>query len=951
MSSLITSYRKHENMRIGNFAQKTLLIDYDKDIQPPEFGDIRLVVKVSYDQDPSATIASTSDKSLLTIKNLADDTQMNTHNSTTSNFVNTYVKTINVIRKGLFMNYSAVSYDMGSYNDGIYDTQPFGATSIVVFSNAHPNMRNVSWKKFSTHGYHNGFFGISRFGNQQKLVIQFAGNSYSGEGEYIDFQFTDSTTEINYLAFASVKETGTNVFLLNFELWSFTDNETDPVLVQSVSFTKVFDILTSVALTRDHYHSGVDRYTDTSDAVKSSLLVFETRFYIGCIEGALKNLVITEILDYWRCVGIELTYQINYQFAETIDDLNISTGSPEYHQNRMIKLPNQVLLSKIFTDNYVLTRGDSLNLLTIRVKVYSENNKFGVQGQGSWSFEYLNGEMKFTDGTNEVLSTVSLTTKFNDFTVVVNPEYVFFYVNGSLYEAVNNIVPMPLASWSNFDINHHSNSLNIYDIVHVKLGINDEAKVIENNYKENITNFFLHNSLTASHTLSSDGIYTTTLTPSYIAEPSSYISSTSQTVFTTPNNTTNISVENSPFITIPNTQNRTFNFTYDFTDNNTHVASVVSTLFDISEPNKSQSTYKPTLTSIEYLLEDKYRVFFHLNSTTQGFVVPIQEVDFSYNPDVRLSGGTFTTTVNPTTTVGKATNQNITINNYAGNLIPLGFYDFDISNRDLRTLTAPITTINHIYQTGGLNIVNTNVKTISRNLQPYLKLASRQDSFYKEQITRTLFFVKQDYNFPISNIRINYHVKTTNFTLGAFFPKNSTTSTTSAPVKAGYNINQQITFTYFIPQNNLQEIFTVLTNQTTQMIYEDDFYMEIVSINGLILPYSPSVYVQPIYYIPTIRFNYTATQVNFEMRLDITVNKNGDNITGFRIKLNHGYGASINYNNFGVAGFTMTTPSSYYTIFTFTGSHFSSQNETIIQLIVASATPPYEKIFDNETKN
>jgi hypothetical protein len=476
MSSLLNGYEKHENMIIGYYGEKTMLIDYDKEIPPPKFGDIRLVVKVSYDQDPSATIAATSDKSLLTIKNLADGTQMNTHNSTTSGFVNTYVKTINVIRKGLFMNYSAVSYDMGSYNDGIYNTQPFGATSIVVFSNAHPNMRNERWKKFSTAGYHNGFFGISRFANQQKLVIQFAGNSYTGEGEYIDFNFTDTVTEINYLIFASVKETATNVFLLNFELWSFTDNQTDPVLVQSVSFTKVLDILTSTALTKDHYHSGIDRYTDTSDAVKSSILVFETRFYIGCIEGALKDVVITELLDYWRCVGIEFEYTITYQFIQSLDDLVLLYGGPEeYHQNRMIKLQPSQVLRKTFADNSVLTSGYNLYLLTIRVKVYSQNNKWRVNGHGSWSFEYHNGELKFTNGAEEVLSTISLSSQFNDFTCVVNPEYIYFYVNGVLHQSKINTVPSPLASWSDFDINHNANSLNIYDLVQVKLGVNDTS--------------------------------------------------------------------------------------------------------------------------------------------------------------------------------------------------------------------------------------------------------------------------------------------------------------------------------------------------------------------------------------------------------------------------------------------------------------------------------------------
>ena len=51
MSSLLNGYEKHENMIIGYHGENTMLIDWDKDIPPSDLGDIRLVVKVSYDQD------------------------------------------------------------------------------------------------------------------------------------------------------------------------------------------------------------------------------------------------------------------------------------------------------------------------------------------------------------------------------------------------------------------------------------------------------------------------------------------------------------------------------------------------------------------------------------------------------------------------------------------------------------------------------------------------------------------------------------------------------------------------------------------------------------------------------------------------------------------------------------------------------------------------------------
>ena len=365
MSTIMPGFKPHENMRIGNFSQKTMLLDYDKDeVSGLDLGDTRLIVQVSFDKDASAEIQETADKHLLSIKNLADDTQMDISNTAVSGRVATYIKTINYIRKGLLMNYCGVFQLIGSYNSGIYNTQTFGVTSIAIFTNNHPEIRGVSWKKFSTAGVHGGFFGISKYGTQNKLCIQFAGISFGSDPtHYIPFDFNDKTTEINYLAWASVKESGTNVYSLHFELWSFTDSKTDPVLVAERTFSHVIDLSTSNALNKDRYHSGIDRYLDES---YSSLVFFETRFYIGAISGTNKTTIINGLLDYWRGVGIDLTYQMDYQFAQTINDLTL-IGAEEYHQDRMIILQSHQLLTKTFADNSVLTRGENLNLLTIRL--------------------------------------------------------------------------------------------------------------------------------------------------------------------------------------------------------------------------------------------------------------------------------------------------------------------------------------------------------------------------------------------------------------------------------------------------------------------------------------------------------------------------------------------------------------------------------------------------------
>ena len=965
MSSLLNAFAQHENMRIGNFNEKNMLIAFESDqveeVAPPSIGEASLLVQVSYDKDSSAEIGPAPSFQLLSIKNLVDDTPMGIKSTPlTTVTISAEIERNN--RKGLAMNYCGVYKDIGSYADGIYNhLSVFGATSCCVFTRYQRTVNPGIWSKLSSAGVDGGFFGISRFGGTDKLVLQFNGQSYgSVVGEFIPFSWNDTATDIAYLAYGSVKEFGVvagnlKTYELHLELHSFTDQVSDPVFVSEVTFYRDFDLTTSSARFKDYYHSGLDKYTIDTNLNWSGLRVFESRYYLGCIEGEARTYIINDLLNYYRgfdgppvvVLQQPTEYTINYQFSETIGDLTLNTGIVEYHQSRMIKLQPGQQLTKVFANNSVLTAGQNLNLLTIRVKVFGVNWRVG--GHGSWSFEFHNGELKFTDGTTDVLSSVSLITLFNDFTCVVNPQTIYFYVNGLLHESKNNTITMPLTTWDTLEINKSINGLNFYNLVQIKLGVEDSSTMIYDDYNGNKTDFFLHLSLTASHVLNVDRNFYTTLSTGYIAEPQAYLSSRSQTEFVTPN-TTNDGGESS-MITIPNTQNRTFNLTYNFTDGTSLTKAITSTLFDPNEPNKSNSSIPPNLSAFEYLIENKYRVMFHLNTITQGFAVPVKEVDFSYNPDARLSGGEFTTTVHPITTVAKANQQKITINDYAGSFIPLGYYDFDVSDRNVKTFNEPSTLIKNIityyYSSLGTNIVNTNVKTISRYRQPYLRFISRQDRTRREQISRYLVFEKQDYTNAITSIVINLHVKTTNLTIGDLFPDNSTVLTTSAPVKTGYDVNQQHTFTFTTPQTNLQGVFALIANQTTQMVYPSDFYLELLQINGVLLPYPTSVYIEPISYIPTLRFSYTATQENFEERINIIVNKNEDNITGFRIRVKHQYDATILYNDFGVPGITTTSTSEYFTIFTFAGTHFASQNETLIQLIIAGSTS-FDKIFDSE---
>jgi hypothetical protein len=273
---------------------------YDTEYVAP----MELLVHVSWDKDTSATRETVAPFKLLSMKNLADGTDMNIHNyvpqGSETISLHTQEVTINGIRKGLLFNYSGVSIDVaGTYNTSFYNTTPFGATSIAVFNNNNPNLRNVSWNKFSTIGYHGGFFGISRFGGYDRIAIQFAGTTMGGAGEYIDFSFGDKSNSWNYIVFASVKLISTDLYEFKLEVYRFTDAVSGLTTVASLTFNRSFTLTTQPSLNYKTYHSAIDHAGNQALTDFASLQLFETRFYKGCMEETDKNILLTQLLNYW----------------------------------------------------------------------------------------------------------------------------------------------------------------------------------------------------------------------------------------------------------------------------------------------------------------------------------------------------------------------------------------------------------------------------------------------------------------------------------------------------------------------------------------------------------------------------------------------------------------------------------------------------------------------------
>jgi len=375
----------------------------------------------------------------------------------------------------------------------------------------------------------------------------------------------------------------------------------------------------------------------------------------------------------------------------------------------------------------------------------------------------------------------------------------------------------------------------------------------------------------------------------------------------------------------------------------------VTTLNDPTDPDRSISTYAPSITTHEYGYLDKYRVYFELNSVTQGVAESIIEVEWTYNEDTsRLTGGQFTTTVNPIATVGKVNHQTIPINSYAGSKIQLGYYEFDISNRQYNTITPPSTTIRHIHKTGGSTIVQNNAKSFIRNVYPYIEIRSQQDAYTRERVAREFRVIDQGWTDPIDKIVLDVHMKNANFTPVFPTPTKPYTLLDRATItpKTGYASAQRITIEFQVPISG--SFASMATDQITQIIDTDDIYSELISINNTVFRVPIRANHPAFEYIPSLRITESTSQVNYELYTDISVNKNLDNVTGFSILVTHPSNLfTMSYNDFGVSTITKTTVSPTQTRFVFTGSHFVTTDERLMQVIVQPETVS-DDIFSNE---
>ena len=210
---------------------------------------------------------------------------------------NTSEYTINS-RTALSLNHSGLSQNIGTALSGIYDTTPFGITTLAVFSRNNTEMNNP-WFKLSGHS---SYFSIVRYATTNAITLQFRGTTYVND-ILIVFNFANPTNPDNHLVWGSVKQIGnTEDYELHCELWSFTTSgSATQVDSQTATITLAYNDA-HPSFSETDYLVGMDINTgnpiDISDY--GSITIGETRHYKGNFITADKDQLIQDIIAYWE---------------------------------------------------------------------------------------------------------------------------------------------------------------------------------------------------------------------------------------------------------------------------------------------------------------------------------------------------------------------------------------------------------------------------------------------------------------------------------------------------------------------------------------------------------------------------------------------------------------------------------------------------------------------------
>ena len=198
-------------------------------------------------------------------------------------------------KTAIALNHTGLSQTIGAH--AIYDTNPFGISTLVVFSR---NGTDVSrpWIKLSGHGVDSSYFSVGRYAAQNYICIQFRGTAYSDTStQMIAYPFSTLSNASNHVVYASVRESSSESFNFHLELHSFTTSGTE-ALVDEKSFSVNIPYVENSSFLETDWMSGIDNTVGNEDDF-SSITIAQVQYFKGNHTEADRDALIAGAITYW----------------------------------------------------------------------------------------------------------------------------------------------------------------------------------------------------------------------------------------------------------------------------------------------------------------------------------------------------------------------------------------------------------------------------------------------------------------------------------------------------------------------------------------------------------------------------------------------------------------------------------------------------------------------------
>jgi hypothetical protein len=198
-------------------------------------------------------------------------------------------------KTAIALNHTGLSQTIGAH--AIYDTSPFGISTLVVFSRNGTDVSR-SWIKLSGHGVDSSYFSVGRYAAQDYICIQFRGTAYSDTStQMIAFPFSTLSNASNHVVYASVRESSSESFDFHLELHSFTTSGTE-ALVDEKSFTVNIPYVENSSFLETDWMSGIDNTVGNEDDF-SSITIAQVQYFKGNHTETDRYALIQSAITYW----------------------------------------------------------------------------------------------------------------------------------------------------------------------------------------------------------------------------------------------------------------------------------------------------------------------------------------------------------------------------------------------------------------------------------------------------------------------------------------------------------------------------------------------------------------------------------------------------------------------------------------------------------------------------